>query len=188
MSTTTRSMKRKSNGTPRWLQGITVGWTALEFGLLGFIVVGLALSWPLDAIAQTLWVAPGAPTILLFALLVGFYMGDLAILLTTYRLKKRSNTAQLSPKGGPRKLLLVHLVPGVSVAHRFIYGMFFLGLSLAHIALLLIWDAAFLLLSVPLQFAGVLGEKFGKATDTLDVVRERMRLALQRVHAATAPY
>ena len=188
MAPPTSSMKRKSNGTPRWLQGITVGWTALEFGLLGFIASGLMLGWPLTAIAQTLWNAPYAPALLLVALLVGFYAGDLVILLATYKLKKRANSAQLSATGGPRKALLVHLVPGVSVAHRFIYGVFFLGLSLVHIALLLIWDAAFLLLALPLQFAGVLGEKFGKATDTLDVLRETVRLALQRVHAATAPY
>lgn len=176
--------------TPRWLQGINVGWTALEFGVLGFITAGWLFGWPLAPIAEVFLpaTATNAPLILLTALLVFFYLGDMITLMVTYKVKRSMESAVLSKKGGPKKALYVHLAPGVYFLHRLVNGTVVLSIGLVHVLFLLVWDLVFLILAVPLQLLGTVGVKFGKATDKLDELRERVKVWANHLSALTAPF
>jgi len=180
--------KSRAIVTPRWLQGLNVGWTALEFGILGFITSGWLFGWPLSPIARIFLPTTNAPLIVLTALLVFFYLGDMVTLMVTYKVKRSMESAVLSKNGGPKKALFVHLAPGVYLLHRLAHGTVVLSIGLVHVLFLLVWDLVFLILAVPLQLLGTVGVKFGKATDKLDELRERVKMLANRLSALTAPF
>ncbi len=185
------NVRKNVNGiiqTPRWLQGLNVGWGVLELGVLGFISAGLILGWPLVEMAALLWDSPNAPVMILITILSLFYIGDMTTLIITYKIKKSINTARLSGHGGPRTTLFIHMIPGIYLVYRFLHFITVVSLWIVHVLFLLLWDVVFLALALPLQLVGVMGEKFGKVTDKIDELREAIKMSFDRFFACTAPF
>jgi hypothetical protein len=167
---------------------VVITWTLAEVAICALLAAAMAMDWNLGEILALVFRRQDAPLWAAIGLAGFIWLGDLAVLL-----RERWAWASYQRRAGRRPRMgivrfVIHLLPGVGLARHLVFAGIWIGLVLAHIVLLLVWDVAFLLLALPLSVFTPVSGAFGRSTDKLDEVREGVTLMVGKLYRATDPF